>query len=328
MRYNALTKRINLGASKPRFGPCVASAGGSFEKGTVCSIIFEQCRMVNSRIDLTDGVESIGSMQTTSSIPGGQHTSSILQEEISVTDNFFDTIQKSKSGSGTTSLSAYETPLVTVDIVLFTVTQNRLKVLLIQRKQPPYDHMWAIPGGFIHVGETLEQAASRRLFEETNVKDIYLEQLGSFGRPDRDPRARVITVAYYALVSAEKLSLQADANAEDVRWFSVDELTELAFDHAEIIEKALAKLKRHLESSSVAFQLLPEKFTLTELQRVYELVLGKSLDKRNFRKKILSSDILKDTGETKMEGYHRPAQLYAFTSRLQPELLLQREHAS
>jgi 8-oxo-dGTP diphosphatase len=109
--------------------------------------------------------------------------------------------------------------------------------------------------------------------------------------------------------------LQAHANAEDVSWFSVNELTDLAFDHAEIVEKALGKLKRHLEASSVAFQLLPDKFTLTELQRVYELILGKALDKRNFRKKILSSDILKDTGETKMEGYHRPAQLYEFSSR-------------
>lgn len=212
-------------------------------------------------------------------------------------------------------MSCYETPLVTVDIVLCTVIQNQLKVLLIQRKQPPFEHMWAIPGGFIHVGETLEQAASRRLFEETNVNNIYLEQLGSFGQPDRDPRARVITVAYYALVSAEKLQVEAHANAEDVGWFSVNELPELGFDHQEIVQKALAKLKRHLEDTSVAFQLLPDKFTLTELQRVYELVLGKQLDKRNFRKKILSSDILKDTGETKMEGYHRPAQLYSFTSR-------------
>lgn len=231
-----------------------------------------------------------------------------------MSDTFIESIQRSKSESsnGASALSSYETPLVTVDIVLFTVSQNRLKVLLIQRKQPPFEHMWAIPGGFIHVGETLEQAAARRLYEETNVDKIYLEQLGSFGSPDRDPRARVITVAYYALVSGEKLSLEAHANAEDVGWFSIDELPKLAFDHKEIVDKALAKLKRHLETSSVAFQLLPDKFTLTELQRVFELILGKALDKRNFRKKILSSDILRDTGETKMEGYHRPAQLYSF----------------
>lgn len=231
-----------------------------------------------------------------------------------MSNSFIETIQQSKAGSGNaTSLSCYETPLVTVDIVLFTVLQNNLKVLLIQRKQPPFDHMWAIPGGFIHSGETLEQAASRRLREETNVKDIYLEQLASFGRPNRDPRARVITVAYYALVSVERLHLEAQANAEDVNWFGVTELPELAFDHAEIVQKALAKLKDNLEASSVAFQLLPENFTLTELQRVYELILGKTLDKRNFRKKILASDILQETHTTKMEGFHRPAQLYAFT---------------
>jgi 8-oxo-dGTP diphosphatase len=231
--------------------------------------------------------------------------------------SFIETILKSKSNtpSSPTGLSCYETPLVTVDIVLFTVTQNLLKVLLIQRRQPPFDHMWAIPGGFIHAGETLEQAASRRLKEETTVGNIYLEQLGSFGKPDRDPRARVITVGYYALVSAEKLQLYADANAEDVGWFNVEELPELAFDHADIVQQALTKLKDNLEASSVAFQLLPENFTLTELQRVYELILGKTLDKRNFRKKILASDILKETHETKMEGYHRPAQLYAFTQQ-------------
>ena len=231
--------------------------------------------------------------------------------------SFIETIQKSRSNTAgsPTGLSCYETPLVTVDIVLFTVIDNLLKVLLIQRRQPPYEHMWAIPGGFIHMGETLEEAASRRLREETTVEHIYLEQLGSFGAPSRDPRARVITVAYYALVSAEKLHLTASANAQDVAWFNVEELADLAFDHTEIVNKALIKLKDNLETSTVAFQLLPENFTLTELQRVYELILGKTLDKRNFRKKILASDVLRETHETKMDGYHRPAQLYAFTQQ-------------
>jgi 8-oxo-dGTP diphosphatase len=232
-----------------------------------------------------------------------------------VTDSFIELIKSSQAQHQNvihSGLSQYETPLVTVDIVVFTIQQNQLKVLLIQRKQAPFEHMWAIPGGFIHIGETLEEAASRRLREETNLVDIYLEQLYSFADPARDPRARVITVSYYALISAEKLRLEARANAEDVRWFSVSELPELAFDHQEIVLFALSRLKERLETSSVAFQLLPEKFTLTELQRVYELVLGKTLDKRNFRKKILSSNILVDIGETKMEGYHRPAQLYSF----------------
>lgn len=238
-----------------------------------------------------------------------------------VTDSFSELIEKSKAQHENmihAGISQYETPLVTVDIVVFTIQQNRLKVLLIQRKQAPYEHMWAIPGGFIHVGETLEQAASRRLKEETNLENIFLEQLYSFADPQRDPRARVITVSYYALISAEKLQLEARANAEDVRWFSVTELPDLAFDHQQIVDFALSRLKERLETSSVAFQLLPEKFTLTELQRVYELVLSKTLDKRNFRKKILSSSILVDIGETKMEGYHRPAQLYSFQTPAHP----------
>lgn len=233
-----------------------------------------------------------------------------------LTDNFFEQVQASKqSDSGDSKLSTYETPLVTVDIVIFTIQGGQLKVLLIQRKRPPFQHMWGIPGGFIQTGETLEAAAQRRLLEETNVKDIYLEQLYSFGSPFRDPRARVITVAYYALISADKLTLEARDNAENVGWHDVTALPELAFDHKDIVSKALARLKMQLKDTNIAFQLLPSKFTLTELQRVYELILGKTLDKRNFRKKILASGILVETDETKMEGYHRPAQLYAFKER-------------
>ncbi len=239
-----------------------------------------------------------------------------------MTDNFIGEIQKKKQEHDQSSvLTHYETPLVTVDIVVFTVQDNRLKVLLIQRKGEPFMHMWAIPGGFIRVGETLKEAASHRLREETSVKDIYLEQLSAFGDPGRDPRARVITVGYYALVSSDRLHLEAHANAENIGWFCITELPELAFDHQKILDAALEKLREHLETSPIAFQLLPEKFTLTELQRVYELIMGKTLDKRNFRKKILSSGILRDTGETKMEGYHRPAQLYAFTKYQEPQLV-------
>jgi len=211
--------------------------------------------------------------------------------------------------------SKYETPMITVDIVLFTVTEGRLKVLLIQRKRPPYANMWAIPGGFIHTGESLEDAAKRHLFEETNVQDVYLDQLYAFGDPDRDPRSRVITVAYYALISRDKLKLEARANAADVGWFDVTHLPELAFDHERIVLAAWNRMKSQLKNTNISFQLLPERFTLTELQRVYELILGQHLDKRNFRKKVLSLGILEETDETKMEGYHRPAQLYAFKER-------------
>jgi 8-oxo-dGTP diphosphatase len=235
-----------------------------------------------------------------------------------LTDNFLDRIQASKTGEQPeqdTLLAQYETPLVTVDIVLFTADADQLQVLLIQRKSQPFQHMWAIPGGFIRTGETLEEAAKRRLLEETNIKGIYLEQLSAFGTPERDPRARVITVAYYALIGADRLKLEASANAEDVRWFSITQLPELAFDHRNIVQRAWERMKTRLKDSNISFQLLPERFTLTELQRVYELILDRKLDKRNFRKKMLSLDILAQTDQTKMEGYHRPAQLYAFKER-------------
>jgi 8-oxo-dGTP diphosphatase len=221
-------------------------------------------------------------------------------------------VQASKEGrTQNKALALYETPLVTVDIVVFTIKNGNLKVLLSQRKKAPYEAMWAIPGGFIQMGETLEAAAERHLYEETHVKDIYLEQLSTFGNPNRDPRSRVITVAYYALVSSEKLQEQA----KEIEWFNVHELPELAFDHKMIVTAGQKCLQNQLKDSNIAFQLLPQMFTLTELQRVYELILNKALDKRNFRKKILSLGILIDTNQTKMEGYHRPAQLYAFKER-------------
>lgn len=215
----------------------------------------------------------------------------------------------------------YEKPLVTVDIVVFTIHQDALNVLLLERPADPYQGFWSIPGGFIYEGETLEEAASRWLSEKTTVHNIYLEQLYAFGAPQRDPRSRVITVAYYALVSYEALTPEGRNNPGDgTAWFSVGALPELAFDHQSIVNTAINRLKERLETSPIAFQLLPAKFTLTELQRVYELILSKMLDKRNFRKKMLASGILQELGETKMEGYHRPAQLYRFQAAFQANL--------
>lgn len=211
--------------------------------------------------------------------------------------------------------SRYERPSVTVDIVLFTVADNDLRVLLIKRLVSPFKGMWAIPGGFVLKAETLDAAALRELREETNVKDIYLEQLYTFGDPGRDPRTRVITVSYFALVSADKFELRADTDAEEVAWHSMYSLPELAFDHEKILNYALERLRNKLEYTTVGFELLPAKFTLTELQRLYEIILNRPLDKRNFRKKILSLGILKSLNETKMEGIHRPAQLYAFAKK-------------
>lgn len=214
---------------------------------------------------------------------------------------------------------AIEKPSVTVDIVIFTIKDDNLHALLIKRKTQPFKDSWAIPGGFIHAGETLDQAALRELKEETGVEDLYLEQLYTFGKPDRDPRTRVITVSYYALVSYDKLDPKAGSDAEDVNWFSLDDLPTLAFDHSEIIDSAVKRLIRKLDYANVSFQLLPEEFTLTELQKVYEIILGKTLDKRNFRKRMLSMDILTETNKTKMEGYHRPAKLYCFKPEAEAE---------
>ncbi len=209
--------------------------------------------------------------------------------------------------------SKYERPSVTVDIVIFTIRDNDLKVLLIKRKLPPYQNFWAIPGGFVKIDESLEEAAFRELKEETGVLDVYLEQLYTFGDPGRDPRTRVITVAYFALINSEKLELYASTDAEEVRWYSTKELPSLAFDHSKIMDYAITRLRYKLEYTSAGFQLLPEEFTLSELQKVYEVILDKTLDKRNFRKKILSLNILEDTGKKIMKTLHRPARLYRFS---------------
>ena len=210
----------------------------------------------------------------------------------------------------------YPRPAVTVDIILFTFYAGDLKVLLIQRKGEPFQSKWALPGGFVGMDEDLSVAARRELAEETSVTDVYLEQLYTFGQPDRDPRGRVITVAYFALLSADQtagLQLQSNSDADDVRWWSMYALPELAFDHARILDYAMQRLRWKLEWTALGFLLLPAEFTLSELQKVYERVLDEPLDKRNFRRKMLATDVLEETGNIR-EGDHRPAKLYRFTA--------------
>ena len=209
--------------------------------------------------------------------------------------------------------SQYERPSVTVDVVIFSLIAEELKVLLIRRKRWPFAGMWAIPGGFVRMEESLEEAAARELAEETGVRDVYMEQLYTFGAPDRDPRTRVITVAYFALVPADAIGEhRAGTDAAETRWFPVDGVPSLAFDHQEILEYALLRLRYKLEYTMVGFELLPDVFTLSELQHAYELILGEALDKRNFRRKILSANILEYTGRKKREGEGRPARLYRY----------------
>jgi 8-oxo-dGTP diphosphatase len=204
----------------------------------------------------------------------------------------------------------YQKPSVTVDIVIFTVHENELKVLLVKRAIEPFKDKWALPGGFVRIKESLDDAAKRELQEETGVKDVYLEQLYSFGEPERDPRGRVITISYIALVNSENINLKASTDVSNVQWFSLKKIPALAFDHKKILEYALKRLKWKFEYTTVAFSLLPKKFTIGEIQKIYERVFNKKFDKRNFFKKIISLNILKEEGIKKDVSY-RPPMLYS-----------------
>lgn len=205
----------------------------------------------------------------------------------------------------------YPHPAVTTDVVIFTLRGQRLQLLLIRRRNPPFADMWALPGGFLDIDEDLDRCAARELEEETGLSGLYLEQLYTFGRPDRDPRERIISVAYYALVPEHRLSEpRAASDASGLAWFPVDELPPLAFDHSDIIALAHRRLVAKLSYSNIALQFMPETFTLSELQRVYETVQGETLDKRNFRKRILALGQIEETGRQRRSGKHRPAREY------------------
>ncbi|MCP4543271.1 MAG: NUDIX hydrolase [Chloroflexi bacterium] len=209
------------------------------------------------------------------------------------------------------SLEDRPRPFVTVDVIIFTLRSSDLQVLLVKRKYSPFEGMWAIPGGFVVINESLEEAALRELEEETGVRDVYLEQLYTFGNVDRDPRGRVITVSYFALIPAAAIDPRAGSDAVETRWWSVYDLPSLAFDHTSMLSYALQRLRYKLEYAAVGFELLPEVFTLSELQAAYEIVLGEKLDKRNFRRKILGAEVIEET-EMYRTGEGRPAKLYHF----------------
>lgn len=210
-------------------------------------------------------------------------------------------------------LDDFSKPSVTVDIVIFSIRDDQLKVLLVKRGIEPFKNNWALPGGFVRIDESLENAAKRELEEETGINDVYLEQLYSFGNIARDPRGRVITIAYMALVNSEKIMLQAKTDVSEAKWFVVDNTPKLAFDHKEILDYSLKRLKWKFEYTTVAFSLLQKKFTISQLQNIYDIVFNKKFDKRNFAKKIHSLNILKEE-EVLTKVAHRPPKLYSLKS--------------
>lgn len=214
----------------------------------------------------------------------------------------------------------FNAPMIAVDIVIFTIESGKLKILLIKRASTPFKGLWALPGGIIRKNESLYGAAARELKEETSISEVYLEQLYTFGDPFRDPRGRVVSVAYFALAPCSHLKIKSSSDAAKASLFSVDNLPRLAFDHKKIFEYALTRVRNKIQYTNAAWSLLPKRFTLTEIQKVYEVIWGRHLDKRNFRKKILSLGLLKIVGELRRDLKQRPARLFAFKTTKPVEL--------
>lgn len=217
----------------------------------------------------------------------------------------------------------YEFPraALTVDCVVFGLDETDLKVMLIQRDLPPYRGKWALPGGFVHVDESLEDAARRELQEETGLDKVFLEQLYTFGDLGRDPRERVVTVAWYALVRLSDHRVKAATDARDAAWFGLHDLPRLAFDHDRILKVAHQRIQGKVRYEPIGFELLPKKFTLTQLQTLYEIILDRDLDKRNFRKKILRMGVLQELDEVETDVAHRAARLYRFNQKKYREMV-------
>ena len=211
--------------------------------------------------------------------------------------------------------SKFEKPSVTVDVLFFTIKEGKLQVLLIKRAAWPFQGYWALPGGFVGMNEDLETAAAREIYDECGIKNLFLEQLFTFGEPKRDPRTRVITVTYYALAPSEDIKqIQVD-EVKEAKYFPIDSLPKMAFDHKKIVEVGFERLKSKIRYSNIVFGLLPDVFSLSEVQNIYEIIFDKKIDKRNFRKWMLSSGLLISTGKKKSGLAHRPALQYKFAKR-------------
>lgn len=205
---------------------------------------------------------------------------------------------------------------LTVDAVVFGYEPvPRISILLIKRKNEPFKDRWAIPGGFVENDESLEEAVCRELKEETGVEIGYLEQLFTFGKPDRDPRHRIVSVAYFGLVRPETYKISASSDAKEVGWFDINKLPRLAFDHKEILEVAIKRLRAKITYEPIGFELLDERFPFSDLENLYTALLGRAIDRRNFRKKILSFGMLDELDEKVSKGAGRPANLFKFNKK-------------
>jgi 8-oxo-dGTP diphosphatase len=207
----------------------------------------------------------------------------------------------------------YKFAVIATDIVVFKVESGQLKVLLIEMKKSPFQGFWAVPGGLVRPHESVDHAADRVLREKGGITDRYIEQLYTFGRIDRDPFGRVVSVAYLALVSNPRIKIQTTDEYSNISWVNIKHLPKLAYDHKEIIETAVHRLKAKLGYTNVAYSLLPKEFTFSELQGLYETVLNRKLDKRNFRKKLRALKLVKKLDKKKRTGPNRPAALYTFS---------------
>ncbi len=216
--------------------------------------------------------------------------------------------------STTSAWTAAPHPRVAVDAVLFTITDGQLQTLLVNIKTGPFVGRWAFPGGLVELGESLDEAAYRELYEKTGVRDLYLEQLFTFGDAHRDPTWHTVAVAYFALVPYFDHGLKRGEKYADIDWFPVHDLPRLAYDHSAIAAYALKRLQAKLGYTNIVYSLLPDEFTLREIQAIYETILNDKLDRRNFRRKILALGLLKPLPKTR-HGSHRPAALYTFTQR-------------
>lgn len=204
---------------------------------------------------------------------------------------------------------------LSVDAVVFGYEEGHISVLLIKRKYAPFKGEWAIPGGFVKNEESLEDAVERELFEETGVKISYLEQLYTFGSPDRDPRTRVVSIAYFGLVRPNTFKIYASTDAEEVKWFKINELPKLSFDHKEILKVAIERLQGKITYEPIGFELLDKKFPFSDLEKLYTTLLGREIDRRNFRKKIVSLNVLDELSEKVSKGSGRPAKLFQFNQK-------------